>query len=259
MAETEEQGVRHGVPSPARRLDWDSAFFGRPIAEVSGRSPGPAQLRAATAWAIAGDIQCLYFLADAEATESHRAAENLGFRLVDVRLTFERGLAPSLSAPAEGVDIRPWLSRDLALLADIARHNHDDSRFYSDPRFPRERCEALYATWIVRSCEGFADTVLVAERAGQAVGYTTCHLRPDGEGNLGLVGVHRSARGQQLGRALVEAAVTWFGAQGAQRVTVVTQGRNRGAIRFYQRLGFAMAELQLWFHWWNPALAEDDG
>jgi hypothetical protein len=35
-------------------------------------------------------------------------------------------------------------------------------------------------------------------------------------------------------------------------MTVVTQGRNRGAQRLYQQCGFLSRDLQLWHHKWYP-------
>jgi ribosomal protein S18 acetylase RimI-like enzyme len=37
-------------------------------------------------------------------------------------------------------------------------------------------------------------------------------------------------------------------------VEVVTQGRNVRAIRFYQRAGFTVSDVGLWYHWWIAAM-----
>src|SRR5215208_364801 len=83
----------------------------------------------------------------------------------------------SAAERAEGAPrVRLHQPDDLLGLERIAAANHRDSRFYSDGRFPRAGCDALYATWIRRSCEGWADGVLVSEVEGEACGYITCHL-----------------------------------------------------------------------------------
>jgi hypothetical protein len=81
-----------------------------------------------------------------------------------VRVELERALVP---APAP-VDprVRPAESRDLPALRAIARTSHHDSRFYCDARFSRARCDALYETWIEKSCQGGAAAVLVADLDG---------------------------------------------------------------------------------------------
>ena len=64
------------------------------------------------------------------------------------------------------------------------------------------------------------------------------------------MGIAPQARGQGLGLALMYTALGWFHAAGARRVQVVTQGRNLPALRLYQRGGFQVEMVQLWFHKW---------
>jgi dTDP-4-amino-4,6-dideoxy-D-galactose acyltransferase len=66
-----------------------------------------------------------------------------------------------------------------------------------------------------------------------------------------LVGVSEKARGRGLGRELLINAIRWFSAEGVEVVTVVTQGRNVGAQRLYQRCGFTTRSAELWFHRWS--------
>jgi dTDP-4-amino-4,6-dideoxy-D-galactose acyltransferase len=172
-----------------------------------------------------------------------RRAEETGFRLVDVRVTLD---APSA---AGAQDVRPHREPDVAWLRAIARTSHDDTRFYADGRFPRERCDELYDTWIRRSCDGWADVVLVADRDGEPAGYVSVHRRDDA-GSIGLIGVDEQWRGRGVGEALVRAALAWCADAGLARCTVVTQGRNIAAQRLFQRCGFRTSAVDLWFHKW---------
>jgi dTDP-4-amino-4,6-dideoxy-D-galactose acyltransferase len=155
----------------------------------------------------------------------------------------------------EGV-VRPATSADVPALRRIARESHRDSRFYFDPRFPRPLCDLLYERWIQASCEGYADAVLVTGTEGSPMGYVTCHLdhaSAGPAGRIGLLGVDAAARGGGLGGQLVRGAMNWFASRGAAAVSVVTQGRNIGAQRLYQRCGFVTRDLHLYFHkWYTP-------
>jgi ribosomal protein S18 acetylase RimI-like enzyme len=131
----------------------------------------------------------------------------------------------------------------------MARVNHRDTRFYYDGHFSQRECDTLYETWIERSCNGYTDAVLVAERDRQPAGYITCDLHGD-YGQIGLLGVGEAWQGQGIGQALIDAALHWFGERGIERVQVVTQGRNHRAQRAYQRRGFVSSEVQLWYHRW---------
>jgi GNAT superfamily N-acetyltransferase len=215
-----------------------------------GRVEGDAMTadRAATVagWAAANGVACVYFLSGEDAAAAH-AAEEAGFRLMDVRV----GLARATEAAPADARIRPFEPADLPALREIARTSHRVTRFYADPRFPRERCDDLYDTWIVRSTEGWADAVLVADHAGEAAGYISCHAdEAAARGSIGLFAVAESARGSGLGASLVRAAVGWCAARGLPQIGVVTQGRSAAAFRVYERSGFAVESLGFWFHRW---------
>ncbi len=230
-------------------LDWDSRFFERRIARVNGHRLDEARLSEILAWCKTNRIDCLYFLADSDDAQTSALAEQNGFLLTDVRLTFERTLAESASLISLGDRVRLARQADLGALKAIARTGHRDSRFYFDLHFERAKCDLLYETWIENSLSGFAEAVLVAEVNAEPVGYITCSLRGV-ESQIGLAGVADTYRGMGLGKQLVEAFLTWSAEQGARRATVVTQGRNVSAQRLYQRAGFLTASVQLWYHRW---------
>jgi dTDP-4-amino-4,6-dideoxy-D-galactose acyltransferase len=244
---------------PCRVLDWDSAFFARRIARLDASRLTPELAEDALAWSKTHAVECLYFLADSDDPDTVRVAEDHGFRQVDLRVTLQarldsQGLTPaSHTKPAA---LAPCLTRsfapaDLPALRALARVSHRDSRFYADPNFPTSRCDDLYETWIEKSCqEGYADAVLVGEQGGVAVGYVSCHRGERDTGQIGLFAVDVAHRGRGVGGALVTAALDWFAARSARVVTVVTQGRNVGAQRLYQRGGFATHAVQLWYHKW---------
>jgi GNAT superfamily N-acetyltransferase len=244
-----------GPLSPAQFLEWDTAFFGFRIARLAADRLTPQAAVEALNWCDREHIRCLYFLACADDPATIGAAQDYGFRLTDIRITMEHTLHSLPPAPA---GIRNAHPDDVRVLSAIAAVSHHDSRFYADPGFPEQCCDALYRKWIERSCEGYADAVLVGEQEDQPAGYITCHLQPPVSGSIGLTAVAEEARGRGLGRRLVEGALHFCAARGAQNVTVVTQGRNCGAQRLYQGCGFRTRSLQLWYHRWFPATEENE-
>jgi dTDP-4-amino-4,6-dideoxy-D-galactose acyltransferase len=240
------------VSSLCRYLPWDSEFFALRIGRVVPTRLRPEDLTSIRQWCVGDRIDCLYFLADADDSATSQLAQDDGFRLVDIRVTLERAnlhLTTEFAAPPN-VLIRHWHPTDISALSDLAGRSHRNSRFYADPHFSRERADALYRTWIERSCAGDADAVLVAELPSGIAGYVSCHLREGMVGEIGLMAVNESARGAQLGRVLCASALHWLGQHKARRVTVVTQGRNVSAQRVYQHLGFRTSLTELWFHRW---------
>lgn len=244
-----------GKLSPAQLLEWDTAFFGFRIARLAADHLTRETVAGALEWCRHEHIRCLYFLARADDPATFGLAADHGFRLADIRITLDHALRALPPAPAR---IRPAQPADVPALRAIAAVSHRDSRFYADPGFPGPSCDALYRKWIERSCEGYADAVLVGQQDGRPAGYITCHLQPDRCGSIGLTAVAEWARGHGLGRRLVAAALHFCAVHGSQAVTVVTQGRNSGAQRMYQGCGFRTRSLQLWYHRWFPGTEENE-
>jgi len=240
------------IDSPwCQHLPWDSAFFGRRIARLKKSRLDLGCVDASLAWCRAERIDCLYLLADLSDAATVRLAEDNGFHLVDVRVTLDTRLGIQHPVPpdSEPESVRPWRASDCSALKAIARTAHVDSRFYTDPFFPSERCADLYETWLIKNCCGGKDTVLAADLRGQPAGYVSCHTDQD-RGEISLLAVAGSAQGCGLGGKLVRAALGWFARNDIDDVRVVTQGRNIRAQRLYQRAGFLTRDVQLWFHRW---------
>lgn len=237
---------------PCEMLEWDSKFFGFPIARVRGDTFTQELVQQVDAWCHQAGVRCLYFLSRADDPHTTRLAEENSFRLVDIRMTFGYKVSRStFSGQNSKVLVRHARTEDIQLLQRIARQSYYDTRFYFDTNFPRHLSDLLYKTWLKLSCEGYAQAVLIAELEGVPVGYISCHLDQESRlGKIGLVGVSSQARGQGIGQALVFSALEWFLAEGVSEVQVVTQARNYDAQRLYQRCGFLTQTIQLWYHKW---------
>jgi dTDP-4-amino-4,6-dideoxy-D-galactose acyltransferase len=243
-------------PAPAaqsqercRVLEWDSGFFGFRIGRLFGSSLTPDDAGQAVKWCREQAVKCLYFLAGADDAATSRAAENAGFHFADVRCTYTYDLSarrPLAVTPA----IRPFEPSDLPQLRQIASSSHGSSRFYYDRGFDRKRCADLYAEWIERSCRGWADAVYVAGFTGLPAGYVTCHLDGHKAGSIGLIAVDPQFQGRGLGQQLTCAAISHLSLRGARRVSVVTQGRNIRSQQMYQRCGFVLSSVEIWYHLW---------
>lgn len=240
-------------------LDWDSEFFRRRIARITISRLSQESIERILTWCDSQVIDCIYFLADPDDGGTIRLAEDNGFHFADIRVTLERQLDNVVFTEESRFEgsIRLCVPGDVPTLRTIAGVSHRDSRFYYDSHFPRPLCNALYETWIEKSCHGYANAVLVAELQGRPVGYISCHLLDQTTGGIGLLGVSADGQGKGLGQRLVNESLRWFAGRAMERITVVTQGRNCKAQRSYQRCGFLTRSVQLWYHqWFSPAEAK---
>ena len=234
--------------APCDHLPWDSEFWGRRIARVRGATLTRERLAEIDAWTQRSEVDCVYFLASADAPDTWRLAEAAGFRLTDVRLELECpamcGRTPAVTRPAD--------ARDVETLVKIARTSHGITRFYADPT--SLTCAAANSTrrgfagasWRISRSRCSSSSMPAARRA-------TSHATPGATRRSGRSASSPSdadARGCGLGIALTGAAVGWCRTRGLSRVTVVTQGRNVAAQRTFQRAGFVTVSTGLWFHRW---------
>jgi dTDP-4-amino-4,6-dideoxy-D-galactose acyltransferase len=237
-------------------LEFDSRLFSVGIGRVSATELTDELAMSCCDWADENSVQCLYYLCSASDSTSIQIADRYGFQLADVRLTFSISPAgidvdgPTESRIPADIEVRPYRTADLPFLLPIASTSYVDTRFYQDPHFNRKACDRLYEIWLEKSCNGYANAVLVADNGREPVGFITCHLTADDAGNIGLVGVSDTAKGRGIGRALVQAALDWFEQQSRSYITVVTQERNVAAQKLYQRCGFSLQDTDLWFHRW---------
>jgi dTDP-4-amino-4,6-dideoxy-D-galactose acyltransferase len=238
--------------APCEFLEWDSAFFGCRIARAIGGRLDDVTAQNIAEWCASQAIDCIYLLASSDDDDTVRAAEHAGFHLVDIRLTFECRLTEKRAEESNTTEplVRALARDDIPVLRQLAAGAYSTTRFHYDRHFRPERATELYQTWIEKSCNGYADEVLVAELRREPVGFLSCHLDSAAAGQIGLVGVREDVHGTGVGRALVGACLAWFQTRKVERVRVVTQGRNIGAQRLYQRHGFQTHAVQLWYHRW---------
>lgn len=238
-------------------LDWDSAFWGFPIARLNARSLTNEGLVECLAWCHDHDIRCLYFAATGTCAKTLALAANNGFRFVDVRIDLAVQIAGLAKMPAypEQISVRHATQADSATLREFASGAHRDSRFFKDSRFDPERAAELYADWIRRDLsEHVVLTCTSSDNISRSLGYITCQRTDSREGRIGLLGVSSQFRRQGAGRALLTAAIDWFGRNNMDTVRVATQGTNVPALRLYETHGFRCDSVHIWFHrWFGPA------
>ena len=239
-----------GSNEPCRRLEWDSTFFGVPIARVDPPVLDESGASRALDWCRRERIRCLYYLCPLDPA-AMRVAEAHGFQAMDARVTLTR--PGDLPTPSMDASVRDYQEDDREPLREIARAAFRGTRFDADPHFAAGRAHDLYDVWLTRSCEGWARRVLVATTGAGPIGFVTCHDDSEAAWRIGLIGVAESARGRGAGGALVRSAIATSAASGARVLSVVTQGANIQAQRLYQGAGFLTSAVDLWYHRWFEA------
>jgi ribosomal protein S18 acetylase RimI-like enzyme len=154
--------------------------------------------------------------------------------------------APAVVRPATPAD-RAALGRLGALLV-TAHYEMDPQRFIA----PGAGTEAGYGGWLVSQLKQRDAVVLVAERAGQVLGYAYGGLEGNDwlalRGPAGVVHdllVDPAHRGEGLGRQLLEALVEALIARGAPRIVLLTAERNQAAQRLFASAAFRRTMIEM--------------
>ena len=233
-------------------LDWDSGFWGFPVGKLEGSLLREGEAENILAWCNENEIRCLYFAADGSDAQTLQRAHEAGFRFVDIRVDLEYDAALVIeSSLSENSLVRSVTDADLESLKAIARSAHQDTRFFKDLNFDRAKCAMLYEKWIERDFEFGQVLGFFPDNGAVAGGYVT--LAKEGESaRIGLIAVAESLRGRGGGRILLDAAMTAAAELGAKKIRVVTQGTNVAALKLYEKAGFRVCDVKIWFHRWFP-------
>jgi dTDP-4-amino-4,6-dideoxy-D-galactose acyltransferase len=237
--------------SPAEFLPWDTNFFNHRIGRVFSHNLSETEADQVDAWALNNDIDCIYYLAEGIDHTSSIAAENHHYHQVDLRVTYHIDLSGSEEFDININHVREAKEADLPQLREMTRHNHQISRFFADDHFEREKCMQLYEIWIERDFHAQDHLLWVWADKDRPVGYTSVHLKKnDNTAEIGLVGVHPEFRGRGMGKDLQLWVLMNLKNMNINSVEVATQGRNVYAQNLYQKCGYRVKSINLWYHKW---------
>lgn len=86
---------------------------------------------------------------------------------------------------------------------------------------------------------------LLAERAGELLGFHWTKVHPDGLGEVYVLGVSPEAQGLGLGNALLVRGLRHLADTGSSEVLLYVDGDNPGALRLYEKAGFRRFDLDV--------------
>lgn len=239
--------------SPCIFLPWDSDFWGFPVARVDSLVLRGDTSEKITKWCKENVIRCLYFAADGSDSETLQQAYHSGFKFVDVRVELECNAPLRAMLSSSDLEVRSVVEADLEALQSIARTAHYDTRFFKDLNFDRLRCENLYLKWIERDFTMGRILGYFPNNQPKAGGYITFSKETEDTARIGLLAVDESLRGCGGGGRLLDAAIASSAVMGLRKIRVATQGTNLAALKLYEKAGFRVCDVKIWFHrWFSP-------
>ena len=234
-------------------LDWDTNFFGfnvaslDPCIDINELNPLLSELENT-------GVQLVYWQSEKKLTGRNMIHNYL---LADRKVTFHSLVhEPDKITLPKDYTIRPFSSNTpTEKIIDLAIQSGHLSRFAKDPNIPKERFEALYSEWIIKSLsKELADEVFILSHHKTPVGFVSVK-KENNKGEIGLIAVDAKHRGRKLGNALMNKAQQWFHINDITDSYVVTQEINDSACRLYQKNHYNLLSKVYFYHFWlHPKL-----
>jgi len=229
-------------------LQWDSDFFGFPVAIITEASLCNDELYIILAELVGDGVKLVYWPSSLDFCSKYAALCQKGLH-VDRKLTFIMS-AGEVKENKIDIDIDEYNEPMIYKLSLLAIQCGYYSRFNIDPNMSLQTGAKLYVEWMTQSInKNIADKVFVARIQNEIVGVITLGNK-NGIGDIGLLSIDQSFRGKSIGTQLVYKAQKWFIDNGFKSLQVVTQGNNIGARRLYEKCGYRVGLEQEYYHFW---------
>ncbi len=234
-----------------RLLEWDSNFFGFPVALIQKEVLSEQELSDALSLLKKQGVKCVYWPASAQHPEIIKFAEKHSGKLVDTKIIYSRSLAGFNFNYAEKLYISPYNSAEPEeALIKLAIASGNYSRFHSDKKFGDESFKKLYTMWITDSVnKKIAREVFVSRFQNDLTGFISVGEKND-TGVIGLIAINEKYRGVGIGNMLMEYALSWFNKNRFSKAEVSTQKVNKAACSLYEKFGFKPEKTFCYFHFW---------
>ncbi len=236
------------------KLEWDSDFFGFNVAQIKGKRINEKKMTSIKKFCKNNKIDLLQFKCDAHHRPSILLAEKNSFHFADSRMTYLLNLEKTKKIYIKNdkdLSFRLAVPRDAKKLDKIVSELYKDSRYYFDINFPRKDVKNFYSDWINKSIIGkFDDMVWLLLYKNKLIGCCSLKINSRKYASIGLFGIEKKFTGKGYGRFLIKKIIYFLNKQKIKKIFVVTQGRNYRAQNLYQKTGFSINSMEIYYHCW---------
>ena len=237
-----------------QRLEWDSTFFGFPVASIiQSKLPIPV-IRQTLEELREKGFRLVYWASLMDEDKIADELEAAGGIPVDRRVTLSKKLHRNGRSGEKENVLSGYLVEEYTLLTPtseldaLAVEAGRYSRFRMDPEIPEEKFRELYRLWMENSVKHrIARAVFVVKVRGRIAGMVTAGEK-NGRGDIGLLAVHPDFKGKGIGTALVKKADDFFYQHGQSHSQVVTQKKNIPALDLYKKRGYVVESVENFYH-----------
>lgn len=233
-------------------LEWDTRFFGFPVADLRVQDGESADLTRAMDEAGAIGATLLVYRVPHGMSIDCPDSGVLADTQHTYEMPFERYVPDWLLGDAkperyEGDCMEP-------VLAHLSELAGAQSRFFHDRKFPRAAAQALYHKWIhnIVSRE-FSNRILVLverDENGAICAMGASYIDANGHGVPSLMATLPGQGTRGFGRAYFNQMMIWFQDEGVRMARIKTQERCKMACNLYKRAGWDLTSREDIYHIW---------
>lgn len=226
------------------KLEWDSAYWGTPFIRING-SVNQAELSQTLS-----EANSYYAFAEVPVEEiaQLRLLEEVGFRMVETRLTYFHALGDILS---DGRRSRMATVEDVPFLKNAAGQAVNPfDKYHADPFFSESMATQYLETYIENCVRGFAECVFVPDLESPPFAFAALSkLKLPGWNNaqplfrIPLTACLPTQKGWHFDLCL--AALKYAKNEGAAGLVMTTQATNKAVIHNCEKLGFKLGSCTL--------------
>jgi len=232
------------------KLEWDSNFFHYPVGRLIATDSLPNIFSYICQQAQLYKYHLIYIFVHPQNNVVNKFLIDKAIPLVDEKVTYIMDLKQSILQAADN-NLRNIIKQEVTPeIVDLALQSGEYSRFKIDPNFKNNEFKQLYQEWIKKSLSGeLAKSVIGYYNNSQIKGILTIGDKNQ-RADIGLLAVHASARGQGIGKKMVQFAINSAKQMGYRQLQVITQKNNLAACQFYEKCGFKVESVDNIYHLW---------
>jgi ribosomal protein S18 acetylase RimI-like enzyme len=169
--------------------------------------------------------------------------------LADMNIQFLKVLGDKPDYPGEKTYVMNDLSENDQIV-EIARKSFNYSRFFNDPKLPKEQAKNIYLHWTKCAFGQENKYFVISEREGSVLGFILFAMNGDSS-VIELIAVDEKYQGQRVGKALIHIMESFVIDRGIKKIKVGTQVNNISAAQFYSSMGFKYVSCGSIYHLWR--------
>lgn len=231
-------------------LEWDSDFFGFPVAKILNAELKKNNLREILKDLKKRKVRLIYYSSEKNILDDEIVKKFNGFftgQKVIFVLDLKKTSKNNINLP-DGIKLEKYNKKTPSPdLTNLIVEGGIYSRFYVDPKINKKKYQDLHKLWIKNSVKENDIFVLNKDRA--TIGFISLNEK-NNRANIDFIVVDKKYRGMGFATALINHAHNWLLSKRYETIQADTQKENINAVNMYEKFGYKQEKIINFYHFW---------